>query len=247
MVDDAVLRDGPARFQTTLWSDVLVARDVASPRRREALERLIRSYWKPVYFYLRCRGRDPEAASDAVQGFFTALLEKDYLRSVERERGKFRTFIRVALDRYLCDEYDRATAEKRGGGRPLLSLDFASAEVEFVPDPRGGEAPERIFRREWALQVIEHALEALRAEYSGSGKAGEFEALVKYLSVEAERPPSYAEVARMLGVSENEVKNRIFRARRRYRDAILREIRCSTETGEEAEEELRDLFDALSQ
>ncbi len=235
------------RFRTTLWSDVLLAKDPGAPERRDALERLLRSYWKPVYFYLRRQGKDPEESQDLAQGFFTALLEKDYLRSVERGRGKFRTFLRMALDRYACDEYDRSRALKRGGGHAVLSLDFGIAEGEFVSAASRAEPPERLFQRQWALEIIEHALDGLRAEYQSSGRSDEFEALRRFLSASGDRAPSYASVAASLGVSENDVKNRVYRARQRFRDAILREIRASTETAEEAEEELRDLFAALSE
>ncbi|MBI2933668.1 MAG: sigma-70 family RNA polymerase sigma factor [Planctomycetes bacterium] len=237
---------GGKGFQPTLWSVVLRAKDPASPERRDALERLLQIYWKPAYFFLRGRGLDVEAAKDIAQGFFTAFLERDALRHVERGRGKFRTFLLTSLENYLADEKDRARAQKRGGGRPPLSLDFADAEREFSREPEARESPDRLFRRKWALRVIGNAFDALRRGFEEAGRIAEFEALRRHLSATATEAPSYADVAKQLGVSETEVKVRIHRARRRYREAILAEIRSYTETEGDAQEELRDLFSAFS-
>src|SRR5215471_14148912 len=165
----------PRGFRPTLWTVVLRAEDPAAPDRREALERLFQTYWKPVYFLIR-RTHDAEAAQDIAQGFFTAFLEKDFLKSVEREKGKFRTFLCVALRHYMADEYDRASAQKRGGGRTLLGLDFARAETEISRVPAAKDDPDKFFQRQWALEVIKRALQALRAEFQASDRLAEFEA-----------------------------------------------------------------------
>lgn len=230
-------------FRSTLWTLVLRAKDDAAPGRRDALESLIATYWKPVYFFIRRKGRDPETAKDLAQGFFTALLEKNYLQYVRRERGKFRTFLLTALAHYLADERDRDLALKRGGGAPRLSLDFAVAESQL---PAGPDPPDAAFRKDWALRVLAQALEALRAAYEADGKGAEFDLLRLHLTAGAVAALPYPELARRWGVGEAEVRKRAHLARGRYREAIQAVVRAYTDTEEDAREEMRDLFSAFS-
>ena len=234
-----------AGFRPTLWTVVLRAKDPNAPDRREALERLFQTYWKPIYFHIR-RTHDAEAAQDIAQGFFTTFLEKDYLKSVEREKGKFRTFLCVALRHYMADENDRARARKRGGGRSLLSLDFARAETEISRMPAAKDDPERLFQRQWALEVIKRSLQALRAEFLASDRLAEFEAISLYLSAGGKQAPSHGDLAKRLGISETDVNNRVHRLRSRYRELILEEVRSYSDSEEEAQQELRDLFSAFA-
>jgi len=235
----------PRGFRPTLWTVVLRAKDASAPDRREALERLFQTYWKPVYFLIR-RSHDAEAAQDITQGFFTAFLEKDYLKSVEREKGKFRTFLCVALRHYMADENDRARAQKRGGGRAPISLDFARAETEISRVPAAKDDPDKVFQRQWALEVIKRSLQALRAEFLASDRLAEFEAISLYLSAGGKEAPSHAELAKRLGISESDVNNRVHRLRQRYRELILEEVRSYSGNEEEAQQELRDLFAAFA-
>jgi len=234
-----------AGFRPTLWTVVLRAKDPAAPDRREALERLFQTYWKPVYFLIR-RTHDAEAAQDITQGFFTTFLEKDYLKSVEREKGKFRTFLCVALRHYMADENDRARAQKRGGGRRFTSIDSHEAETEISRVPASKDDPEKTFQRQWALEVIKRSLQALRAEFQASDRLAEFEAISLYLSAGGKQAPSHADLALKLGISETDVNNRVHRLRQRYRELILEEIRSYSESEEEAQQELRDLFSAFA-
>lgn len=224
---------------------VLRAKDASAPDRREALEHLFRTYWKPLYFHVR-RTHDAEAAQDITQGFFTAFLEKDFLKSVEREKGKFRTFLCIALKHYMADEHDRARALKRGGGRAPLPLDFARAETEISRVPAAKDDPDKVFQRQWALEVIKRSLQALRAEFQASDRLAEFEAISLYLSAGGKQAPSHADLALKLGISETDVNNRIHRLRQRYRELILEEVRSYSESEEEARQELRDLFSAFA-
>jgi RNA polymerase sigma factor (sigma-70 family) len=240
------VESGRAGFPSTQWTEVLAARGGCDHHRRhDALERLFESYWKPVYFFVRRRGYDPEAAQDLTQGFFTAFLERDFLRHVDRARGKFRIFLRTALDHHLADERDRVGAQKRGGGSPHVSLDFLAAERELdgaalvCPDPEG------VFRRKWAIAVLSRALEALRHDYRATGRLHEYETLAPRLVESARAGPTYAELATRLGLTEIDVNNRLHRLRKRYRRAIWSELRMSTEDDRQAEEELRELFAAL--
>lgn len=244
--DDTAIGGSKRSFQSTLWTLVLAAKDPAAPDRQQALQRLIETYWKPVYWFIRRRGNDREQSKDLAQGFFTALLERNFLQYVQRDRGKFRTFLLTALEHFLADEHDRAQALKRGGGRSAFSLDFASAETEMGRDPASPQSLDRGFRRDWAMKVMSQALETVKDDFRESGRSGEFEALRLHLLFTAKEAPSYEEVARKLGVSEADVRNRIHRTRARYKEAILEVIRSYTETDLDAREELQDLLGAFA-
>lgn len=236
---------GDGRFRSTLWSQVLRAKDPDAPGRREALETLIRRYWKPLYFFARRRGGQAEAAKDVVQGFFAELLEKNTLAGVDRDRGRFRTFLILAFEHYCADQRDHDRAQKRGGGRAPLPLDFPRADTEFSREPAAPDPTDR-FRRDWALQVLAQALQALREEYEREGRRDEFDALRLHLSYGAEKPPSYQDVAARLGRSESDVRNRLHRVRTRYREAIREVIRAYTGSEAEAADEVRELLSAFS-
>lgn len=244
MPDDTATGGANRAFQSTLWTVVLAAKDPTAPDRRDALEKLIRTYWKPVYLFICRKGNDRETGKDLAQGFFTALLERNFLQYVQRDRGKFRTFLLTALEHFMADEHDRAQALKRGGGRQALSIDFASAEAAMRAPV--SEPADRLFRRDWALRVMAQALENLRAGFAAKGRAAEFDALRLHLTEGTRGAPSGVELAKALGVSEGEARKRVHRARGEYREAILEVIRSYTETEEDAQEELTDLLGAFS-
>lgn len=231
-------------FPTTLWTVVLNAGADSEAVRRSALEELIRVYWRPVYFYIRRRNPDRESAKDLTQGYFAAVLERDTFQGVTPDGGKFRSYLLTTVRNYLSDAADHARALKRGGGRSPLRLDFDAVENDTDPAPADGENPEDGFRREWALSVIAEALAALRNDYDSEGRRGEFDAFCSHLSYSGELP-TYAELARTLGLKESDVRNRLHAARSRYAAAIMAVLRASTRTQTEAEEELRELFAAF--
>ena len=241
MASDDTGAGGP-QFRTTLWTVILAAKDSSSVQRREALETLIHRYWKPLYTFIRRRGHDSESSKDITQGFFTALIEKNFLEYVDQGKGKFRTFLLAAFQHYAADQFDRRSALKRGGGNRVLSMDFELAESEGLLETNGSETTEQIFLREWALQVLAQAMSALKAEYASEGRSAEFDALHGHLG-----PPAanYSDLARRLDISESDVRNRLHRARIRFRDAILGVIRSYSATEEDAQDELRDLFTAF--
>ncbi len=242
--DDTAI-GGPRRgFESTLWTVVLAAKDPESKDRRDALQKLIETYWKPVYLFIRRKGNDREAAKDLAQGFFTALLERNFLQYVQRDRGKFRTFLLTALEHFMADEHDRAQALKRGGGRQAISIDFAAAEASMKAPV--SEPPDRLFRRDWALRVLAQALEALRADFHAEGRGAEFDLLRLHLTDGTKGAPSGAELAKALGISEGDARKRVHRARADYREAILGVIRTYTETEDDAREELAELLGAFS-
>lgn len=234
---------GRTPFPTTLWTVVLEAGAESEPVRRNALEALIRTYWRPVYFYIRRRNGDRESAKDLTQGFFARLLEREAFDGLRRDGGKFRSYLLTALRNFLSDAAGRDHALKRGGGRVLVPMDFESVERDAEP-AAATESPDDAFRREWALRVIAEALAALRSEYEASGRAREFDAFCRHLSYTGDLP-TYAELARTLGMTESDVRNRLHAARTRYGQAILGVLRGATRTDAEAEEELRELFDAF--
>ncbi len=220
-------------FQATLWTVVLRAKD----RSRDALEELIRIYWKPVYMYIRRWGYPSEEAKDLCQSFFADLLERDFLKGVSREKGRFRTFLLTVLKRYLINEGERKRAQKRGGGKAQLSLDYARAERDYTIMPTSEETPERSFNRQWALEAMARALGALSQEMD----APTFDAIKPHLA----GGPSYEETAKRLGVTVVRLNNLIHRTRKRYRELLKSEVAGSLNDPAQAEEEVRSLLEAV--
>jgi RNA polymerase sigma-70 factor (ECF subfamily) len=215
-----------------------------TPEAAEALETLCRTYWYPIYGYVRSRGHSPDDAQDLVQEFFARLLEKNWLANIEPETGKFRCFLLTAIKRFLLNDFDYRNAQKRGGGRPVLSLDEELAEGRYLGEAASDETPERIFDRRWALTALDQALTSLRREVTKAGKAKEFELLGSFLSREAE-PGEYARISAELGLSVSAVAVAVHRLRQRYRE-VLRECIASTMAEPwQADQEIRQLIAAL--
>ena len=164
------------------------------------MELLCRTYWYPLYAYVRRQGHNSHDAQDLTQEFFSRLLEKGYLHAAAAEKGRFRTFLLVALQRFLANEWDRGAALKRGGGRTHVPLDAAEAESRYQTEPADSLTPERIFERRWAVTVLEQTLVRLRAEYERLQRLPEFERLKGFLTAERGTIP-YGEVAAELGVT----------------------------------------------
>jgi len=236
--------DGRHPFATTHWSLVLAAGRGGSPASREALATLCQTYWYPLYAHVRRRGHRAEEAQDLIQAFFARLLEKDYLRVVERDRGRFRSFLLAALDHFLANEWRRAHTRKRGGRRPTLSLDFRVGEGRYTVEPAHELTPVKLYERRWALTVIDQALAKLRDEFGRGGKGELFEQLKPYLGA-AEGAAPYRELAARLGMTEGGVKVAVHRLRRRCGELLRQEIARTVAGPQEVEEELRDLFDAV--
>jgi RNA polymerase sigma factor (sigma-70 family) len=237
----------PARsvaFVTTHWSVVLSARDKASPQSAVALEKLCRAYWYPLYAHVRWLGHSPHDAEDLTQEFFARLLEKNYLEAAEKERGRFRTFLLMALKRFLANEWDRARAQKRGGGQAPVPLDFELAEQRYQAEAEEFPA-DRMYERRWALALLAQTLARLRAEFEEAGKVAEYERLKGFLTVGKQEPP-YAAVAAELGTSQSALRVAVHRLRKRFREVFREEIGHTVTSAEDAEEEFRHLMAALS-
>ena len=227
-------------FSATRWSVVLAAAGDAE----EALATLCRAYWYPLYAFLRRQGLASHDAEDVTQGFFAHLLSKDALAHVDRAKGRFRTFLLASLKHFLADERDRANAQKRGGGRAVISLDACEAEERYALEPRDELSPDRLFDRRWAVAVIERALARLGAEYSTGGKGALFDALKPMLTAPDSARP-YTEIGAEFGMNEGAVKTAVHRLRQRYGAALRAEIAETVGTAEEVDGELRHLLDAL--
>jgi RNA polymerase sigma factor (sigma-70 family) len=234
---------GDSRFQTTHWSLIAAATSEPSEQARAALADLCAAYWYPIYAYLRRHGKSAEDARDLTQEFFATLLEKDYLADADRERGRFRAFLLTAVARFAGKERDKAAAQKRGGGRAALSLDFGEGERRYQREPAHDWTPERIFARRWALAILDKTLAALRSEHEQAGKLAHFDELKVFLT--GESGPPLRQVAEKLGMTEGAVKVAIHRLREKYRDKLRTEIAQTVATPEDVDEELGLLLAAL--
>lgn len=232
-------------FATTHWSVVLAAGHDSSPQAGEALEKLCRTYWYPLYAYVRRRGYTAEDAQDLTQEFFARLLRKNYPAQADRAKGKFRSFLLLTLNHFLADEHDRTAAQRRGGGQTVISLDEQSPENRYCLEPADERSPEKIFERRWAQTVLDRAIARLQAEFVDDGKAEIYEILNAFQPGE-QNTPSYAEAATRLGVSESAVRSIIHRLRRRHRELVREEIAQTVSTSAEVDEELRHLIAVIA-
>ena len=232
------------QFHTTNWSTVLLAGQSDLPEAKEALENLCQNYWYPLYAFVRRKGYSAHDAQDLTQEFFARLLEKNYLHSAEREKGRFRTFLLACLKHFLANEWDRAKAQKRGGGKTILSLDEQTAESRYSLEPRDETDPEKIFERRWALTLLEKVLRQLRQEYTTDNKTALFEQIKDCLTGEKTSAP-YAILAAKLEMTEGALKVAVHRMRQRYGELLRLEIANTVATSQELDDEIRYLISAL--
>jgi DNA-directed RNA polymerase specialized sigma24 family protein len=232
-------------FLTTHWSVVLSARRKDSPQSAAALETLCRTYWYPLYAFVRRQGHSPPDSQDLTQGFFARLLEKDYLKAAAQEKGRFRTFLIVALKRFLANEWDHARAQKRGGGQVVLSLDTELAEQRYQVEPVEGSTAEKVFERRWALTLLDRTMARLRDEFSAGGKREDFDRLKMCLTADRGEI-SYAEMAKSLAMTEGAARVAVHRLRKRFRDIFREEIAHTVAGPEEIEDEVRYLMGVLA-
>jgi RNA polymerase sigma factor (sigma-70 family) len=233
-----------AWFVTTHWSVVLDAKGENSALANEALEKLCRIYWRPVYAFIRRNGSSPTDAQDLTQEFFYRLLSKDYLQHLRDQRGKFRSFLLTFVKHFLSDERDRASAQKRGGGQALFSLTDTNGEDQFEAESATQLSPDQLFERKWAQTVLEQALQRLAEEYTASGKSAVYDKL-KDIQPGEHGPLSYAEIGAELGMSETAVKSAVHRLRRRHREILREEIAHTVTRPEDVDDEIRYLITLL--
>lgn len=223
---------------------MLAACGPESPEAVQALESLCRTYWFPLYAYVRRRGHGPEDAQDLTQEFLARMLEKNWLADIEPRIARFRSFLLTALNRFLMNEYDRAHTAKRGGGKPLLWLHQEQAEGLYTSEPSTDETPERVFDRRWALAVLDHALKRLREEVGAAGKARQYDLLSQFLSHEAEAG-EYSRIAQQLGWSDGAVGVAVHRLRQRYREVVREEVAKTVLSSAQLDDEMRYLLALL--
>ena len=236
-----------AQFSTTHWSVVLTAGKTDVPQAAHALEKLCRTYWYPLYAYVRRRGYGSEDAQDLTQGFFARLLDQNYPAQADRAKGKFRSFLLLTLNHFLSDERERAVARKRGGGQTLISLDDSEAEERYgleIADER--LSPEKLFERRWAEAILGQALDRLRGEYA-SEEEGKVYSVLKAFEPGEQETLTYEQAAARLGVTESAVKAMIYRLRKRHRELVREQIAQTVSTAAEVDEELRHLLAVISQ
>jgi RNA polymerase sigma-70 factor (ECF subfamily) len=233
-------------FVTTHWSVVLTAGRNDTTRAHEALSRLCETYWYPLYAYVRKRGHSPEDAQDSTQEFFSRLLTGNWVGEADRTKGRFRTFLLTALNRFLANEWDRGRALKRGGGTISVPLDTESAESRYCAETQNALTPDRLYDRQWAMTLLDRALTRLEVEHQRLGKAAEFALLSPALTAERGDIP-YATIATQLGLSETAARMAVHRLRKRFREVFREEIAQTVAQPDEVEEEIRHLLAALSE
>ncbi len=209
----------------------------------ESLGKLCQIYWYPLYAFVRRQGKGEHDAQDLTQEFFARLLEKGWMEGVDRERGRFRSWLLAAMKHFLANEWDRANRLKRGGGQALLSLDAQTAEARYALEPADPMTADRIFERRWALTLLEQVLERLRREFVAAGKGKMFDELKAALTG---AKVDYSEIAARLNLNEGAVRVAVHRLRLRYRDLVRAEIAQTVATDDEVEAELQHLFAALA-
>jgi RNA polymerase sigma factor (sigma-70 family) len=234
--------NGAVAFATTHWSVVLTAQG-QSAAAQEALEKLCRTYWRPIYSFVRRQGVGPEEAEDMTQGFFALLLERRDLNTVRKEKGRLRSYLLVSLKHFMADERRRAMAIKRGKGQRLIPLEELRANKADM-EPADPLTAERIYERRWASTLLEQVLRRLKDEYRTAGKAALFDRL-KQLLPDEPGAPSQAEIAAKLGMAENAVRQAFHRFRQRYQLLLRDEIAHTVATPSDIEDELRYLVSAL--
>ncbi|MBL9168944.1 MAG: hypothetical protein JNN07_14485 [Verrucomicrobiales bacterium] len=235
-----------ANFQPTRWSLIVALREADHAAAATARATLCETYWYPLYAYVRRCGHGAEESRDLTQAFFERLIEKDLLARADRDRGRLRTFLLAALQRFLRDEWRKGQRLKRAGNGSEWSLDSAAAEERYTREPMDAATPEMIYQRRWALELLERTLLRLRGDYAQAGKAELFTVLKHYLAPDGQEP-SAEEAGRQLSMSAGAVRVAVSRLRARYRERLLQEVAAGLEAETEAEvdAEIDELFRAL--
>lgn len=231
-------------FETTHWSAVLLAAEQDSSKAEQALAELCQAYWMPIYAYVRCHIGDAHQAQDLTQTFFAKLLEKDYLRSVDPAKGRFRAFLLTAMKRLMANEWDKESALKRGGGKVPLSLDFEAAAVRFGASNRTSHSAEQVFLQNWVRTLLDRVFDQLEWEFDSAGKSDEFSHLKSFVTV-GNDAGRISEVSQKLGISAGAARVAVHRLRRRYRQVLRDHVAATVDDPTEIDDEIRSLFAAF--
>jgi len=233
-----------ARFATTHWSVVLTARQSSSPAAQEALERLCRTYWPPLYAYVRRQGHDVEESKDLTQAFFARFIDRHYFGHASPKEGRFRSFLLTSLKHFLVNDWEHARAQQRGGGQIPISLDVATNYEGAWAGPVDEASPETMYERQWASTLLQSVLSRLEQEHASAGTSELFEALKSRVwgTQEAE---SYERLAQRLGQKEGALRTAAHRLRQRYGELLREEIAHTVADAKEIDDELRHLIAVL--
>ncbi len=234
---------GPAAFTTTHWSVVLEAQGESSAA-QEALEKLCRTYWRPVYSFIRREGTRPEEAEDLTQGFFVLLLERRNFDDVRKEKGRLRSYLLTSLKHFLVSEHRRAVTLKRGKGQRPAPLHELNGAERSEMEPADHLTAERLYERRWALTLMEQVLRRLKEEYCTAGNAALFDSL-KQLLPDEPGAASRADIAIQLGMTDNALRQAFHRFRHRYQVLLREEISHTVAVASDVEDELRHLIAVL--
>lgn len=232
------------QFASTRWSMVVSAGHASSPDSRRALETLCETYWYPLYAYARRQVPDVNEAQDLTQAFFAELLAKNYVGAADPNRGRFRSFLLTSFKHFLSKQWEKARAQKRGGDRTLLSLDFESADSHLQIDPAAGLTAEQLYDQQWAITLLAQILSRLEHEFEAGGKQQQFDQLKGFMVGDHEGT-TYAQAAEQLGMSAAAARKAASRMRRRYRELLRDEIAQTVSSPDEVDDEVRKLFAIL--
>ena len=240
-------------FASTHWSVIVAAgRSESDPETAHAaLTQLCQTYWTPLYSFVRSRGYSAHDAQDLTQSFFAFLIDRKIYTRVDRQKGKFRSFLLASLKNFLANAYDHASALKRGGQHEFLPLDeeqVAEAESLYQTELDAGNeiGEDRVFERSWAETLVREGLGQLSSHYKTEGQEKLFDELRIFLTGSADPLPSYVDLARRLGIQASTLRSNVTRLRARYREALRAEVRRTVETDEEVDAELRELLRVLT-
>jgi RNA polymerase sigma factor (sigma-70 family) len=231
-------------FHTTRWSVVLAARSADAVHSSAALEHLCRTYWPPLYGYVRRLGRDAHDAQDLTQEFFARLLSKEWLHKADPEKGRFRTFLLVAMKRFLANEWDRAQAHKRGSGQPALHLDTAIIESQCADDGTETLSADHLYEQRWALTLLTQVMARLRAEYDAADRLADYLVLKPCLTSER-GGICYDELANALRVEPASARSSVHRLRKRFREVFREEVAGTVSNPADVDDEMRAVIVAL--
>lgn len=241
---DSPLNAGKPLFATTQWSVVLAAGEHQRQGAREALTHLCETYWYPLYAYVRRRVDNVHEAQDLTQAFFSHLIEKDAIARADPDRGRFRAFLLTALKNFLSNEWNKARALQRGGGRTEFSLDFDAAESRFRIEPSHELTPEKVYERRWVMTLLDNVLETLRLELTESGRQTYFEQFKNALTGDM-AAGDYDRASEVLGITPAGAKQAAYRLRKRYRELFRDEVAQTVARDEDLDDEIGRLLSIL--
>jgi len=245
MSSQATSSEAPRLFPNTHWSVVLAATQQSSPESAAALEALCRAYWYPLYAYVRRCGQSPHDAQDLTQEFFCRLLEKHWLDAADREKGKLRVYLITALKHFMCNEWRKAAAQRRGGGKLTVQFDTSIAESRYAADKPATQVADEQFDRQWALTLLDLTLNRLEAEFVTAGKPADF-AVLKHCLMAERGAIDYAGVAKQLGGNAGATRVAVHRLRKRFREIYREEISQTLAEGTDLSAEVQHLAAALA-